>query len=106
MLDFQKRKKKYLNITLHDGTKLRIPTPTMDLFDDINEMANDPQSVQVDDLRQIAKAVLATNRDKVQITDEQLEEFDFDDMHELLIQYSAFIKEVLSDPNLNSPIAR
>jgi hypothetical protein len=104
MLDFQKRKKKYFDIALHDGTKLKISTPTTELYGMIRESFSDPENVEEDDLRSLVKNVLSTNKQGIEITDEQVEEFDLEDMYLLFTKYVAFVQEVLSDPNSKSPI--
>lgn len=106
MLDFQKRKRKYFDVVLHDGTLLKVPPPTVKVFEDIQEIAVDPQSTTPNQLTNLARAVLNTNKAGVQITDEQISAFDFDEITELFTGYANFITEALSDPNLKSPGVR
>ena len=96
MLDFQKRKKKYLDIALHDGTKLKIPTPTMAIYSTMKEVTENPDTAD-EELEGVVKAVLSSNKQGVKIKDEQLQAFDMDDMKELLLAYREFVIEVLSD---------
>lgn len=104
MLDFQKRKKKYFDLALHDGTKLKIPTPTMTVFDAMKEVTESQDDT--DQLASLVSTLLNTNKQGVEITDEQMESFDLEDMKELFVAYVDFVQEVMTDPNSKSPIAR
>lgn len=105
MLDFQKRKKKYFNVTLHDGTKLRIPTPTKRTYGDLMDMYQNPDTA-ADKLPQLLEDTLKTNKGGVQITEEQLAEFDIEDMYVFFTDFADFVSDILDDPNSKSPIAR
>jgi len=105
MLDFQKRKKKYFDMGLHDGTKLQIPTPTMDVYDLMMEVTKTGANTDINQLREVVARVLRTNKQGAEITDTQIRAFDLDDMYELFMEYIEFIKSVLSDPNSKSLIA-
>lgn len=105
MLDFQKRKKKYLDLALHDGTKLKIPAPTMAIYTAMKEVAEDPDHAD-EELERLVKDILNSNKQGIEITEEQIQTFDLDDMKELFFAYAEFVKEVLSDPSSGSPIAR
>ena len=106
MLNFQKRKKKYFNITLHDGTKLRIPTPTLEFYNEINYTISNIENVENEDVRAVIKAVLALNKEGIEITDGHIDEFDTEDICEFFMEYMVFVQGVLSDPNFNSLIAQ
>jgi hypothetical protein len=102
MLDFQKRKKKYFDVTLHDGTKLKIPTPTRRTYDDLMDIYQNPDTA-VSELPRLLEATLKTNKEKVPITEEQLTEFDIEDMYAFFTEYANFVNDALSDPNSKSP---
>lgn len=104
MLDFQKRKKKYFDITLHDGTKLKIPTPTLMVFNAMKEYTEN--SSDTDQLESLVSLILNSNKQRTEITEEHLQGFDLDDMRELFAEYVNFVQGVMSDPNSKSPIAR
>lgn len=106
MLDFSKRQKKYWDITLHDGTPLQIPTPTMDVYDLMTEVSKNAANTNTDQLREVVGRVLDSNKQGTKITSDQIQAFDLDDMYELFINYIEFVKTVLSDPNSKPPIAR
>lgn len=106
MLNFQKRKKKYFDITLHDGTELQIPTPTMVVFDAMKEISENPSDVDSDQLKDLLSTILSTNRAGLEITGEHLKEFDSNDIKDFFLEYVKFVQGVLSDPNLKSPIVR
>lgn len=106
MLDFSKRKRKTFNVTLHDGTKLKIPAPTMAIYTAMKDFAEDPENATEEDIIGMLRDILNSNKQGIAITDEQLEAFDLDDMKELFFAYAEFVKEVLSDPSSGSPIAR
>lgn len=106
MLDFQKRKKKYWDVVLHDGTRLQIPAPTMGIYNAMQEISEHADNVDVDELSQVVAKILQANRKNIAITEEQIQAFDLEDMYELFANYMEFIKETLSDPNSKSPNAR
>jgi len=99
MLDFSKRKKKYWDVALHNGTKLQIPCPTMDVYDSMVEISKNPYSVDYDQLKEAAATVMKSNRQGTEITDEDMRLFDLDDLKEFFIEYGKWVKQVLSDPN-------
>lgn len=105
MLDFQKRKKKYFNVTLHDGTKLRIPTPTKRTYGDLMYVYQNP-NIAADKLPELLEDTLRTNKDGVQITEEQLAEFDIEDMYVFFTDFADFVSDILDDPNSKSPTAQ
>jgi len=100
MLSFRKRKKRTMEIELHDGTKLRIPMPNKDVFDDLKEASkiSEPDIV-MDDLADLVAAILASNTGKIAVTEEQLRELDLEDIKDFLEEYAAFVTKGLSDPN-------
>ena len=106
MLNFQQRKKRYFDVTLHDGTELQIPPPTMDVFDAMREVSENPAEVDVGKLTELLAKVLRTNKTGMSITEEQIKEFDYDDLLVFFTDYLDFINRVLSDPNSKSPAAR
>lgn len=105
MLDFQKRKRKYFEIKLHDGTELKIPTPTRAIYDDLMEMYQDPEAA-VRRMPDLLVAVLKSNRDKTPITEAQLDEFDIEDLYDFFTGYANFVSATLDSPNSKSPTAQ
>lgn len=99
MLDFSKRKKKYFDITLHDGTKLQIPTPTRGVYNAIMEISQKADNVDFAEVEQVLKKILDSNKTKVKITEEQMAAFDLDDIYGLFLSYVDFVHKVISDPN-------
>lgn len=97
MLDFQKRKKKYFDVTLHDGTQLEIPAPTMVTFDAMREVSENPRKTEL--LKPLVLLILSTNKQRTEITEEQICAFNVIDMRQLFVDYAAFVKDTLSDPN-------
>ncbi len=106
MLDFSKRQKKYWDITLHDGTPLQLPTPTRDVYDSMMDVTRNAADADANQLAEVVGQVLRTNKQGMEITEEQIRSFDLDDMYEFFTAYIEFIKTVLSDPNSKSLIAR
>ena len=99
MLDFSKRKKKYFDITLHDGTKLQIPTPTRGVYNAIMEISQKADNADFAEVEQVVKKILDSNKTKVKITEQQMAAFDLDDIYELFLSYVDFVHKVISDPN-------
>lgn len=99
MLDFQKRKKKYFDVVLHDGTKLKIPAPTMAVYSAMKEIADDQENVGEEELAGLLRDILNNNKQKVKVSQEQLQDFDLDDMKELFVEYTQFVIKELSDPS-------
>lgn len=106
MLDFQKRKKKYWDLALHDGTRLQIPTPTMGIYNAMQEISEQADNADVEELGRVIAQILRANRKNLEITEAQIQAFDLEDMYELFAGYMKFIEETLSDPNSKSPTAR
>ncbi len=103
MLDFSKRKKKYFELKLHDGTKLSLPTPSLKLNSELQSLldAGGEKEVPV-----MVQSILETNKQGVEITQEHIQAFDVEDMLDLMMGYMEFTKGVLSDPNLKSLITQ
>lgn len=99
MLDFSKRKKKYFDVTLHDGTKLQIPTPTMEVNEAIAGIAKKDDIIKAEEAYPLVKKILGSNTAGAKITDKQLKAFDLADIYDLFINYMEFIHEIISDPN-------
>lgn len=106
MLNFQKRAKKYWDLTLHDGTELQVPAPTRGIYQSMQEISQNTDNTTADELGQVVAQILRANRKNVEITEAQIQAFDLEDMYELFAGYMEFIKETLSDPNLRSPNTR
>lgn len=103
MLDFSKRKKKYFDVGLHDGTKLQIPTPTMAAYDAMKNIDNNSDK---EELYEMLKKILSTNKKGIDVTEEQVRKFELDDMIEFFVEYAEFVKLVLVDPNSKSPVVQ
>lgn len=103
MLDLSKRKKKYWDLVLHDGTKLQIPAPTRGLYGLMLEIS-EKETVDEEELGRVVAMVLRTNRKGIEITQDQIDAFDLEDMCALFFEYAQFTQEVLSDPNSKFPI--
>lgn len=106
MLDLSKRKKKYWDLVLHDGTKLQIPTPSRGVYDAVMEVSQKADNANFMEIEQIVKQIMSSNKARVIITEEQMAAFDLDDIYELFISYVDFVHEVISDPNSKSLIAQ
>lgn len=103
MLDFSKRPKRYWDLVLHDGTKLQIPPPTMGIYGEMMAVSG-KGTVDEEELCRIVATVLRANKQGVEVTQEQIDAFDIDDMFSLFTEYAGFTQEVLSDPNYKSLI--
>ena len=101
MLDFSKRKKRYYDITLHDGTTLKIPAPKNSLWMALAELqASGPmENVGNLELLRLTRIVLESNKESIPITDQHINEFDLEDMQDFLGEYAGFVNSILSDPN-------
>lgn len=103
MLDLSKRKKKYFNLILHDGTKLQIPPPTREIYGAMLEISK-KEVADEEELNRIISMVLKTNKQGIEITQAQIDAFDLDDMCAFFLEYAQFTHEILTDPNSKSPI--
>lgn len=100
MLDYSKRKKRYFDMVLHDGAKLRLPMPTKAVFGELNELSKTPEEdIVLDDLIGILEVILNSNKNQAVITAEQLQEFDLEDIKVLFAEYVNFVQKGLSAPN-------
>ena len=99
MLDLSKRSKKYFDITLHDGTKLQIPTPTRGVYNAVMEISQKADNADFTEVEQVVKQILSSNKTKVKITEQQMAAFDLDDIYELFLSYVDFVHKAISDPN-------
>ncbi len=105
MLDFQKRKRKYFEVKLHDGTELRIPTPARAIYDDLMEMYENPEGA-ARKMPCLLEAILRMNKDGIPITEKQLNEFDIEDLYDFFTDYANFVSAILDDPNSKPPTAQ
>ena len=99
MLDLSKRSKKYFDLTLHDGTKLQIPTPTRGVYNAVMEISQKADNADFTEVEQVVKQILSSNKTKVKVTEQQMAAFDLEDIYELFLSYVDFVHKVISDPN-------
>jgi len=104
MLDFRKRKKKYFDVILHDGTKLQLPMPTMAVYRELVDVSKLTGNDNMDSLTNLLNVILKSNKNQVPITDEHLTSFDVEDIIELFVGYAEMVQKELNNPNLSSPI--
>lgn len=109
-LDFTKRKKQYLTVTLADekNTVIMVGTPTKAVMDDllilqasaetISESGNDFEAL--DELYAACARVMSRNKTGHKITKEYLEEiFDFEDVMVFFHAYIEFVSKISSAKN-------
>ena len=109
-LDFNKLKKRYLNVTLADErqTTIMIGTPTKAVMDDLLAMRSTLDDVEgdnvdpeiMDDLYNVCAKVMSRNKGGVTITADHLAEcLDFEDIMIFFNAYMDFIGEISDEKN-------
>lgn len=104
-LDFNKLKKKYMTVTLLDGTVLMITTPTKSVLDSFltmrDTLSDDNMSDDaIDELYEICAKIMSRNKAGVVITKERVQDiFDFEDIIIFIRAYTEFIHEVSNAKN-------
>ena len=107
-LDFTKMKKKYLPVTLPDGTALLVGMPTkaimgsmMVMQSSVEMLAEDETNLEALDLMYEACAkIMSRNKMGIPVHQEKLEEmFDFEDVLVFFTEYMEFVTEATNQKN-------
>jgi len=105
-LDFNKVKKKYLNITLNDDdqTKLQLMTPLKKQVQELNNMLTDNAAEPTDEdlaaLYELAAGLMSRNKQNYKIEASLLEEIlDYEDLVIFFNAYTDFLVEVSTVKN-------
>lgn len=109
-LDFNKLKKRYLNVTLADEkrTSLMIGTPTKSVMDDLLAMKSVLDDVEGDDidadvmndLYDVCAKIMSRNKGGVTITADHLADcLDFEDIMIFFSAYMDFVGEISNEKN-------
>lgn len=104
-LDFSKKKKPMLSVTLSDGSMIKLKTPSkglLEVFTDVQDTL-DPDNVNSESVNQIynvCREILNNNLKNESYSLEDVENlFDIEDAITLLGGYAEFIKEVIGSKN-------
>ena len=108
-LNFKTMKRNYWTVTLDDenGTTLMLTTPTKAVFDkivamkdDLSDNEEDVNAETLDDLYEVCKEILNSNKTHTHFTLEEVGEMlKYDDIIALIHGYTSFISEVASQKN-------
>lgn len=102
---FNKMKRSFFTVELKDGRKLVVKMPKKSTFEKMNALEElDTEHVTVNDVMDTLGGVVAeflnNNMNGERITaDEITEDYDIEEMHELIGQYVAFTRSMSRDPN-------
>ena len=105
MLDYTKQKKKFLTVTLIDGTVVFLGVPKKGLFDKL--MSVEKKVKETEDFEELygemaglSAAILSNNKAGKQFTDDEVNEMmDIEDMALLVSEYSKFAGTAVNNPN-------
>lgn len=107
-LDFTKAKKQILTVTLGDGEKLLIKTPSKRVTDLLMELSEDFESISedntnaevVDSIYSVCAEIMSNNRQGKKITSEYLSDvLDLEDMTVFLNAYVEFVTKIATLKN-------
>ncbi len=99
MLDYTKREKKFMAVTLYDGRKILVRPPKKKLYEKLIEYRN-KENKNYDDLLALSASILSENLSGYVFKPEEIEEmFDIDDMKALMTEFSAFTNGITKNPN-------
>lgn len=102
---FNKMKRSFFTVELKDGRKLVVKMPKKSTFERMNALEElDTENTTVNDVMDTLGGVVAeflsNNMNGERITaDEITEDYDIEEMHELIGQYVAFTRSMSRDPN-------
>lgn len=102
---FNKMKRSFFTVELKDGRKLVVKMPKKSTFEKIGALEElDTENTTVNDVMDTLGGVVAeflsNNMNGERITaDEITEDYDIEEMHELIGQYVAFTRSMSRDPN-------
>ena len=104
MLDFTKKKQQFFNLILSDGSRLDIPMPSADEYDELIDKMIGPNGVRkAKEIQKLVLKILNTNQQGIVIEQEEIADLTVADLYAILNGYSKQIIEGLNDPNLFSP---
>lgn len=102
-LDYTKLKKQYLNVTLIDGTKLLIGTPTKKVMEQMLAMRSSLEALEngeggtdeMDELYEVCAKIMNRNKAGISITADYLAEtMDLEDLIIFMTAYTDFVGEM------------
>ena len=102
---FNKMKRSFFTVELKDGRKLVVKMPKKSTFEKMNALEElDTENTTVNEVMDARGGVVAeflsNNMNGERITaDEITEDYDIEEMHELIEQYVAFTRSMSRDPN-------
>lgn len=102
---FNKMKRSFFTVELKDGRKLVVKMPKKSTFEKMSALEElDTENTTVNDVMDTLGGVVAeflsNNMNGERITaDEITEDYDIEEMHELIEQYVAFTRSMSRDPN-------
>ncbi len=105
MLDYTKREKKFLTVTLADGRTVFIGAPKKALFSRLSDIEKDLKHAEdplaaYDEILLITSQILSNNRAKISFSPAEVDELmDIEDMSLLIIEYSRYAQNLLKNPN-------
>ncbi len=105
MLDYTKREKKFLSVTLSDGTTVFIGAPKKALFARLSKIENTLKNTTnpidaYDEILSVTAEILSNNKAKRKFTSEEVDELmDIEDMSLLIVEFSRYAQNLLKNPN-------
>ena len=105
MLDYTKREKKVLPVTLINGKTVLLTAPKKALYQKLTALKANLEGSSdfgqlYDEILQLTADVLSSNKTGVKFTAEEVDELmDIEDMALLIFEYSKFAGQIVGNPN-------
>ena len=98
MFDINTINKRYFTIKIADLT-LEVEPPKVKVLKKITALAKEKEEDQMEDLAEAIRIILSKNKDGYKVSEEIIDELDFDQMNEILTEFFRWLANSKNSPN-------
>lgn len=99
MFDINSVSKRYFAIKFENGLEIKVEPPKLGAIKKITALAKVRNEEAMDDLVEAVKMILSKNKTRYKVTDEIIDEIDFDQLNEILTAYFEWLAKTKNTPN-------
>jgi len=99
MFDISTVSRRYFAVKLENGITIEVEPPKLKALKKITALAKSRNEDAMDDLTEAIKMILSKNRSGYKLSDELIEDIDFDEMNDLLTAYFEWLSKSKNTPN-------
>jgi hypothetical protein len=99
MFDISLVSKRYFEVKFENGLSLKVEPPKLGVIKKITALSKTRNEDAMDDLAEAVKMILSKNKNGYKVTDEIIDEIDFDQLNEILTEYFEWLAKTKNTPN-------